>query len=382
MGSRSNRTDWENHVFGDIAAAHQRRLDDRQRSGRTLRSSIATAIVLTVTLAGWWPTVARADTAMRPCDIYAAAGTPCVAAHSTVRALYAQYDGPLYRVARRDDRRRRDIGPLAPGGVADAAAQDAFCVGAGCIIIRIYDQSPNQNDLTIEGRGQNGPADRGAVANALSIIVDGQRAYGLFISAGMGYRDDGTHGVARNGQPETMYMVASGTHVNNRCCFDYGNAESNNDDTGNGHMDAVNLSTICGRRTCYGAGPWVQADLENGLFMSASGGDPDPAYTGSDSAFVTALLKNDGRTFFALRVGNAQQGDLTTIYRGHEPLWKPGYVPMHQEGAIVLGTGGDNSNGSIGSFFEGVMTAGVSSPEADRAVQAEIVRAGYRLRPS
>ena len=31
-----------------------------------------------------------------PCDIYAAAGTPCVAAHSTTRALYAAYNGPLY----------------------------------------------------------------------------------------------------------------------------------------------------------------------------------------------------------------------------------------------------------------------------------------------
>jgi len=28
---------------------------------------------------------------------------------------------------------------------------------------------------------------------------------------------------------------------------------------------------------------------------------------------------------------------------------------MHQEGAIVLGASGDNSNGSIGSFFEGVI---------------------------
>jgi hypothetical protein len=33
-----------------------------------------------------------------PCDILGAAGNPCVAAHSTVRALYAAYDGPLYNV--------------------------------------------------------------------------------------------------------------------------------------------------------------------------------------------------------------------------------------------------------------------------------------------
>jgi len=40
-----------------------------------------------------------------PCDIYAAAGTPCVAAHSTTRALYASYDGPLYQIKRQPDPR-------------------------------------------------------------------------------------------------------------------------------------------------------------------------------------------------------------------------------------------------------------------------------------
>jgi len=35
-----------------------------------------------------------------PCDIYASVGAPCVAAHSTVRALYAAYNGSLYQVKR------------------------------------------------------------------------------------------------------------------------------------------------------------------------------------------------------------------------------------------------------------------------------------------
>jgi len=50
---------------------------------------------------------------------------------------------------------------------------------------------------------------------------------------------------------------------------------------------------------------------------------------------------------------------------------------MHQEGAIVLGTGGDNSDGSVGSFFEGVMTSGYPTDAADTAVQANIVSVGY-----
>ena len=30
-----------------------------------------------------------------PCDIYASGGAPCVAAHSTTRALFDAYNGPL-----------------------------------------------------------------------------------------------------------------------------------------------------------------------------------------------------------------------------------------------------------------------------------------------
>ena len=49
-----------------------------------------------------------------PCDIYAAAGDPCVAAHSTTRALYASYNGPLYQVMRLSDKRVKDVGVVRP----------------------------------------------------------------------------------------------------------------------------------------------------------------------------------------------------------------------------------------------------------------------------
>ncbi len=95
-----------------------------------------------------------------PCDIYAAAGDPCVAAHSTTRALYAAYNGPLYQVLRQSDGKTLDIGVVQlvaspgtqtgvdAGGYANAAAQDAFCANTYCWITKIYDQSPKHNDLT------------------------------------------------------------------------------------------------------------------------------------------------------------------------------------------------------------------------------------------
>jgi non-reducing end alpha-L-arabinofuranosidase len=308
-----------------------------------------------------------------PCDIYAAAGTPCVAAHSTTRALYATYDGPLYQVQRASDDTYLNVDVLTAGGIADAAAQDAFCAETTCIITEIYDQSGHGNNLAIEGAGGHGRADVGAGADVLPVTLDGQKVYGLYIEPGMGYRDDDTTDVPTGADPQGVYMVTSGAHVNSSCCFDYGNAETDNDANGDGHMDAVNFGTECWF-TCDGSGPWVQADLESGLYQSDTGGSQNAADTGSTSPFVTALLKDNGTSQFALKAGNAQSGALTTEYAGALPS---GYDPMHQEGAILLGTGGDDSNGSIGSFFEGVVTSGYPTDAADNAVQADIVAAGY-----
>src|ERR1043166_8000333 len=89
-----------------------------------------------------------------PCDIYGDAGDTCVAAHSTTRALYASYSGPLYQVLRQSDGKTLDIGVVQPaaspvpdaGGYAKAAAQDAFCANTYCWISIIYDQSSKHND--------------------------------------------------------------------------------------------------------------------------------------------------------------------------------------------------------------------------------------------
>ncbi len=55
------------------------------------------ALLLTATAAAC-ASVLGAPTPTGPCDIYGAAGTPCVAAHSVIRALYGAYTGPLYQV--------------------------------------------------------------------------------------------------------------------------------------------------------------------------------------------------------------------------------------------------------------------------------------------
>ena len=46
------------------------------------------------------------------------------------------------------------------------------------------------------------------------------------------------------------------------------------------------------------------------------------------------------------------------------------YFPMHKKGAIQMGNGGDNGNGSAGTFYEGVMVSGhPPRPSPTRAFQ-------------
>jgi hypothetical protein len=67
---------------------------------------------------------------------------------------------------------------------------------------------------------------------------------------------------------------------------------------------------------------------------------------------------------------------LKTMYDGIRPA-KTGYVPMHKQGSIVLGIGGDNSAGGGGEWFEGVMASGAATVATVTALQANIVAAGY-----
>jgi len=399
-----------------------------------------------------------------PCDIYEAGGTPCVAAHSTVRALYGGYKGYLYQVMRSSDKGKKDIATLEAGGFANSAVQDDFCQGTSCVILRIYDQSPEKNHLDIGPPG--GAAhhvDEASSATAEKLLVgNGIPVYGVRIEARQGYRNDNTSGVATGDEPESMYMVTSGKYYNGACCFDYGNAEIDDLDDGAGTMEAVYFGNAKGglNHGGAGAGPWIMADMENALwgadvvksnespikhdFVTAMvkgdtslrnpagpyvegldfpGGDMPPCKAEGCSlpanstylhceaicnatngclgyVFADASCDQSPRCWtkadmdgspvesckssrvlgtvpghWAIKGGDAQMGKLEVFWDGKRA---PGYAPMKKQGSIILGIGGDNSDGAVGVFYEGVMTQGYSSDATDDAVQANIVAVGYR----
>jgi len=326
-----------------------------------------------------------------PCDIYAAAGDPCVAAHSTTRALYASYNGPLYRVLRQSDGKTLDIGVVQPvrspapdaGGYANAAAQDAFCANTYCWISTIYDQSPKHNDLTQAPRGGfSGPALGGfnnlPIADMAPVAIMGHKVYGVFIEPGMGLRDDDAKGTAVDDQAEGQYWVINGQHYNSGCCFDYGNAEIDSRDDDNGTMETAYFGNSPGWYRAIPPGPWIMTDQENNLVGCVN---PDGSRQCSNLPritwrFVTAIAKGEPHRWASMG-GDAQKGDLSVMFDG--PRVNSTYDPMRKQGAILLGNGGDNSNSSQGTFYEGAMTAAGTFPTdaTDQLVQANIVAARY-----
>ncbi|MEV4556376.1 arabinofuranosidase catalytic domain-containing protein [Kitasatospora sp. NPDC049285] len=320
-----------------------------------------------------------AAAAALPCDLYAAGSAPCIAAHATTRALFAAYNGPLYQVQRASDHTTRDVGLLSVGGYADASAQTSFCAGTSCIITKIYDQTSRHNDLPIssggywKGPGPNG-ADIGADAAALPVMAGGHQVFGVKVTQGVGYRVDHANGAPTGSQPEGIYMVTSSDFTNQWCCFDYGSGENSHTDTGNATMNAIYWGNACWFGGCTGTGPWVEADLENGMFHTNTGSNKDPNNQGVHYPFVTALEKNNGTSNFTLKYGNAASGGLTTTYSGALP---GGYSPMKTDSSLLLGTGGDNSVSGQGEFFEGAITAGFPTDATENSVQTSVNAAGY-----
>ena len=315
-----------------------------------------------------------------PCDIYSSGGTPCVAAHSTTRALYSGYSGALYQLRRGSDNATTNISPVNAGGIANGGAHDSFCGGTTCLISIIYDQSGRNNHLTQAQKGAfAGPDANGAdylsAGGGAPATLNGQRVYGVFITPGSGYRNNAVSGTAKGDEPEGIFAVLDGTHFNGACCFDYGNAETSGLDTGNGHMETIYFGLANGWGTGSGNGPWIMADLENGLYSGQNTGQ-NPTNPSIGDRFVTAIVKGNSGNQWAIRGGNAASGGLSTFHSGPRPN-APGYNPMSKEGAIILGIGGDNSNTGQGTFYEGAITSGYPSDATENSVQANIVAAKY-----
>jgi non-reducing end alpha-L-arabinofuranosidase len=329
-----------------------------------------------------------------PCDVYASANTPCVAAYSMVRALSSTYDGPLYQVRRGAPNPTQNTGvggetqdiALLPNGFADAAAQVAFCGDQSCSVSILYDQSGRGNDITVAKRGRADGGQFGddddfeSAAGAGPLTVGGNDVFSLYMEARQGYRQTfAGNGMPLAQEPQGVYMLADGTRTGTACCWDFGNVTT--DPTAYATMNTLFLGTAFWGRGA-GAGPWFMADFEAGVWAGGSNpgepgwgalNDPAPINPANPSLrvrFALGFLKTSNT--YALRMADVESAtDVTTAYEGALPK------PMDNQGAVVLGVGGDNSNNSFGTFYEGAIVSGYPSNDAERAVLQNIQSAGY-----
>jgi hypothetical protein len=312
-----------------------------------------------------------------------------------IRTLSKTYTGPLYQIRIGSSTTNtgtggtfKDIGQLADG-YADSASQDSSCSGTICTVSKLYDHSGKGNHIGVAKAGlTNGGAYAGmddyeTVTSSTigAVTAGGHKVYSLYMAARQGYRLQSVgSGMPRGTAAQGIYELVDGTHVGAACCWDFGNVTTN--PKSYGVMNTLFFGNAYWGKGA-GNGPWFGADFEAGVWMGGSkAGDPgwgsldttSPANTANPSmkvAWAFGILKTT-TTNYSLRMADmATATTLTTGYSGALPK------AMDNLGGIVLGVGGDNSNNSWGTFYEGAITAGAPSDATDLAVYQNTKAVGY-----
>ena len=98
---------------------------------------------------------------------------------------------------------------------------------------------------------------------------------------------------------EGEYMVTSGTHFNSGCCFDYGNAETNSFDDGNGTMEAIYFgNNTSGIGVASSANPIADFKDAKGSYL-VNGSTPGASGTSSWLFDPGVLIDDDGQAYLS-----------------------------------------------------------------------------------
>ena len=291
-------------------------------------------------------------TTLLPCDALAAAGTPCIAAHSITRKLLEAYSGNLFQLGRFSDSSTLNVGTLA-SGVANTSGIGAFCAGTQCYYKEIYDQ------MGTPSVGNNLSQATAADAAPLSFVTISGASLPMLATVGKWYRNrTSTVNMPTGNAATTEYMVV-GTADYSGCCGTYGNVETTVADPGASHMFELSWSSVDSGSMATGTAPWAGTDMENGVFSYGS--------TNSQN-YLTILSKHDPSGTALVMKSGAPGSPLATLYSG---ALHAGYDPLHQEGGLSLGEGGDGSI-SPTDYLEGAVTAAATTDLTDAAVQASV----------
>ena len=288
------------------------------------------------------------------CDIYATAGTPCIAAHSMARRMFAAYTGNLFELERESDAATLNVGTLS-NGLVDTSPIAAFCSGTVCTVEEIYDQANTPSS------GNNLP--QTTQANQ-GVLIWNSSQYGSIPEVSLyGYRyfrnRTATVNMPTGASATTEYMVVDAQNKSNAAGGTYGNMENTVVDNGKGTMFALAYATGGAGTYGSGTGPWPGTDWEDGAQL----------YGLTPTApFISMFTKyNPSSTTWELASGNAESGALSTLVNGAPPA---GYT-LNMEGGLSLGEGGDSTITPV-NFIEGAILATTSADATDASVQSSI----------
>ena len=313
--------------------------------------------------------------AQGPCDILAAASTPCVAAHSVTRRMLSTYAGPLF--VANNGSTTQNIGTLANGTV-DTAALKVFCGGATCTMQAICDHITGYCDGTHNSFLQSTAASQGSIVFPLfsggqslpMLIINNQ----LNTAATQFYRNrTSTVNIPTGTAAITEYMITGPNTVGNLYGGTYGDTNSTVTDGGNGTMFALAFSTGVDSVTRgTGTGPWAGVDFENN--DRAFGATTDYQY----NHWLTKFTSSSGICCYTVKAGDATNGTLTTTNNNTNlPNTSAYCTPPCQytanwQGGLSLGEGADGTSTPT-TFLEGDVVAAATTDATDNAVQANVV---------
>jgi hypothetical protein len=222
-------------------------------------------------------------------------------------------------------------------------------------------------------------------------MFNGVKAYAVYINPVEGYRNNQEgyagypntaplgNGIPTGNQAQGSYALLDGARttpsnpVGCCCCFNFGTASRNNAAGPRGGMNALYFGTGYWD-SGQPSGPWFMIDVEAGVY---AGGDPNNNLPSTKFDYAFGLTKNNSgnatiRVASSTCLYGAATPNLVTPLNANPPpfTWQ---VP----GGITLGIGGDNSNSSNGTFYEGCIVNGRPSDATDLAVMNNVRLAGY-----
>jgi len=322
------------------------------------------------------------------CDILSTAGTPCGAAYSLTRRMFAAYTGNLFQLSCAScSPTTMNIGSSSTTGEVSVAAATSYCSTApsSCYISEIYDQTGNGDNLTSSSGSmalyQTSPYNGLPVLQTTAPSPTTTDTYTNTATAATTFYRSAASNIP-TGNPSSglsVYYVRSNYGLLSTA-GDFGmvDATTAGGSQGTGHRFSLAYSALNGSAVNT-TGSYYCVDTEisttatsNYMTCGATGTAPTINLAVATSLPSPPLFTEIGKYTFgsgttgaiSVEVADATQGGLTTVASNVTPTVTPNLV-----GEIALAEAG-NGNIAISSFQEGAIIP--STITADATLQANI----------